>query len=37
MTANASQLLQLTSTQETKILSDWIGQQLSADTLRHRS
>lgn len=34
MTANASQLLQLLRTQETKILSDWIGQQLNADAMR---
>lgn len=34
MTANASQLLQLLSAQETKILSDWIGQQLNADAIR---
>lgn len=34
MAANASQLLQLLNDQEPKILSDWIGQQLTADPTR---
>ena len=34
MAANASQLLQLFNDQEPKILSDWIGQQLTADPTR---